>query len=48
MVAPVVVMAAMTVLIGLAPEPLYRLARAAADELLEPGAYVYTVIGAMR
>ena len=48
MLAPVVVMAAMTVLIGLSPEPLYQLARAAADELLEPGAYAYTVIGAMR
>ncbi|BBO69214.1 cation:proton antiporter [Desulfosarcina alkanivorans] len=48
MLAPVVVMAAMTVLIGLSPELLYQLARAAAEELLEPGAYVYTVIGTMR
>lgn len=48
MIAPVVVMAAMTLIIGLSPEPLYQLARAAADELLEPSAYVYTVIGNMR
>jgi multicomponent Na+:H+ antiporter subunit D len=48
MLAPIVAMAALTVLIGLSPEPLYQLARTAADELLEPGAYVYTVIGNMR
>ena len=48
MLAPIVALAAMTVIIGLSPEPLYQLARAAADELLEPGAYVYTVIGNMR
>jgi multicomponent Na+:H+ antiporter subunit D len=48
MLAPIVALAAMTVLIGLSPEPLYQLARTAADELLEPGAYVYTVIGNMR
>ena len=48
MLVPIVAMAAMTVLIGLLPGPLYHLARAAADELLEPGAYVYTVIGNMR
>ncbi len=48
MLAPIVAMAALTVLIGLSPEPVYQLARAAAHELLEPGAYVYTVIGTMR
>jgi multicomponent Na+:H+ antiporter subunit D len=47
MLVPIVAMAALTVLIGLSPEPLYQLARTAADELLEPGAYVYTVIGNM-
>jgi hypothetical protein len=41
-------MAALTVLIGLSPEPIYQLARAAADELLNPMAYVYTVVGEMR
>jgi multicomponent Na+:H+ antiporter subunit D len=45
MVAPVVAMAALTVFIGIFPEPVYQLARAAADELLDPGAYVYTVVG---
>jgi len=48
MLAPVVALAAMTVYIGLSPEPLFQLARAAAEELLEPGAYVYTVIGTMQ
>ena len=47
MLAPIMAMAAITVLIGLLPGPLYHMARAAADELLEPGAYVYTVIGNM-
>jgi multicomponent Na+:H+ antiporter subunit D len=48
MLAPIVAMAAMTILIGLSPEPLFRLARATANELLEPAAYVYTVIGDLR
>ena len=45
MIAPVAAMAALTVFIGICPEPVYQLARAAADELLDPGAYVYTVVG---
>ena len=45
MIAPVAAMAALTVFIGIFPEPVYQLARAAAEELLDPGAYVYTVIG---
>jgi multicomponent Na+:H+ antiporter subunit D len=48
MLVPIVAMAALTVLIGLSPEPLYQLARTAADELLNPMAYVYTVVGEMR
>ena len=48
MVVPVVALALLTVLIGLFPEPVYRLADAAARELLEPAAYVHTVIGEMR
>jgi len=48
MVAPVAVMAGLTIFIGLVPEPLVQLARSAADALLEPAAYVYTVIGEMR
>ena len=48
MVAPVVAMAVLTACIGLFPEPVYRLAEAAARELLDPAAYVYTVIGEVR
>ncbi len=48
MLAPVVAMAALTVLIGLVPGPLYQLASRAAAELLDPSAYVYTVMGALR
>ena len=47
MLAPVIALAALTVFIGLSPEPLYQLARQAAQDLLEPAAYVYTVIGKM-
>jgi multicomponent Na+:H+ antiporter subunit D len=46
--APVIAMAALTVLIGLFPGPLYQLASRAAAELLDPAAYVYTVIGDHR
>ena len=45
MLAPVVALALITLLIGLAPEPVYQLARRAAEELLDPGAYVYSVVG---
>jgi multicomponent Na+:H+ antiporter subunit D len=48
MLAPVVAMAALTIIIGLSPEPLYQLASRAAAELLDPAAYVYTVIGDHR
>ena len=48
MLAPVVAMALLTVFIGLSPGPLFELAQAAARELLEPAAYVYTVIGETR
>ena len=39
MVAPVVVLAALTVAIGLAPEPLMAFAGRAADSILDPAAY---------
>jgi multicomponent Na+:H+ antiporter subunit D len=45
MMAPVLVLAVMTVCIGLFPEPLYQLARVAADELLHPDIYVRAVMG---
>jgi multicomponent Na+:H+ antiporter subunit D len=43
--APVVAMTVLTVIIGIFPEPIYQLALKAAEELLDPGAYVYTVVG---
>ena len=48
LLAPVVAMAALTVIIGLSPGPLFQLASRAAAELLDPGAYVYAVIGDYR
>ncbi len=48
MLAPIVALAALTVLMGLSPEPLVQLARTAAGEILDPSGYVYTVIGNMR
>ncbi len=48
MLAPVGVLAALTVLIGLAPETLYQMARLASEELLDPSAYVYSVLGSVR
>lgn len=48
MLAPVAVLAALTVLIGLAPETLYQMARLASEELLDPSAYVYSVLGSVR
>ena len=39
MVIPIVMLAAVTVFIGLAPQPLMRLAEAAADAILDPAAY---------
>ena len=48
LLAPVVAMALLTVFIGLSPGPVFELAQAAARELLEPAAYVYTVIGETR
>lgn len=48
MTAPVVALVLLTVCIGLWPEPFFQLARAAAEELLDPKAYVYSVVGEMR
>ena len=48
MLAPVVALTLLTVFIGLWPDPFYQLARAAAEELLDPRAYVYTVVGNIR
>jgi len=48
MTAPVVALVLLTVCIGFLPEPFVQLARTAAEELLDPMAYVYTVVGEMR
>jgi multicomponent Na+:H+ antiporter subunit D len=48
MLAPVAALAALTVLIGLAPEQLFQMARLAAEELLDPSAYVHSVLGSVR
>ena len=48
MLFPVTVLTALTVIIGLSPEPFFQLARVAADELLDPSAYAYTVMGSVR
>lgn len=43
--APIVILAACTVFIGLATEPIFRVAMEAAEQLLEPSAYVVAVLG---
>ena len=48
MTAPVVALVLLTVCIGFWPEPFVQLARTASEELLDPMAYVYTVVGEMR
>lgn len=45
LLAPVVVLALLTLAIGLAPEPLYALAKRAADQLMDPAAYIHAVLG---
>jgi len=45
LVAPAVVLATLTVLMGLAAGPVYQLAQAAAHELLDPSAYIQAVLG---
>lgn len=44
-VGPVVAMAALTVVIGIFPEAVFQLSLRAAEEMLDPGAYVYSVMG---
>ena len=45
LVAPAAVLAVITVLIGLAAEPLFAAAESAAAELLDPAGYVHAVLG---
>jgi multicomponent Na+:H+ antiporter subunit D len=44
--APIVALASATVLIGLGAEPIYLLARRAAEQLMNPEAYILAVLGA--
>lgn len=45
LIGPVVVLALMTVVIGLFPQPFYDLASRSAEQLLDPSAYVTAVLG---
>ncbi len=45
LLAPIAVLALMTVLIGLFPKPFLDFATTAADQLLDPAAYIETVLG---
>ncbi|MBN2906293.1 MAG: Na+/H+ antiporter subunit D [Rhodobacteraceae bacterium] len=45
LLAPVAVLAAVTIAIGLAPEPFVQFAEAAAAQILDPSAYVTAVLG---
>jgi multicomponent Na+:H+ antiporter subunit D len=48
LIAPVVALALLTLVMGLFPGPLVELAKQAAAELLDPGAYVYSVVGDLQ
>jgi multicomponent Na+:H+ antiporter subunit D len=48
MLAPVVILALMTVAIGLYGEPLYQLAEVAANQLLNPQGYIDAVLGGTK
>jgi multicomponent Na+:H+ antiporter subunit D len=48
LVAPIVVLATVTVLIGLAVEPIFALSQRAADQLLNPAEYIRAVMEARR
>jgi multicomponent Na+:H+ antiporter subunit D len=45
MLAPIAVLALLTIAIGLVPEPIYQFMHEAADGLLEPAIYVKAVLG---
>jgi multicomponent Na+:H+ antiporter subunit D len=45
-VAPVILLAGLTILIGLGVGPLFAVAQTAADQLLDPQAYITAVLGA--
>lgn len=45
LLSPIIALAAMTVLIGLFPEPFVAFATTGAEQLLDPSAYIATVLG---
>jgi multicomponent Na+:H+ antiporter subunit D len=47
-VLPIFALAALTLLIGLAPQPFFEYAERSARELLDPAPYVRTVLEASR
>jgi multicomponent Na+:H+ antiporter subunit D len=48
MLGPVAVLAAITVTLGIAAEPVFMLSKRAADQLLDPSAYIAAVMGESR
>lgn len=48
LIGPIVVLAFLTVIIGLLAEPFYSLATLAAEQLLNPAGYIEAVLGAVR
>ena len=48
MLAPVIMLALITVAIGLYGEPLYLLAEVAANQLLNPQGYIDAVLGGVK
>jgi multicomponent Na+:H+ antiporter subunit D len=45
LVIPILVLALLTVVIGLSAEPFYDLARQAAEQLMDPAIYIRAVLG---
>jgi multicomponent Na+:H+ antiporter subunit D len=45
MIGPIVLLAAITVTIGIAGEPFFALANRAAEQLLNPAEYIQAVLG---
>jgi multicomponent Na+:H+ antiporter subunit D len=45
LVSPIIVLAAITVIVGLAAEPVFSLAFEAAEQLMNPAGYIQAVMG---
>ena len=48
LLGPALVLALLSLLLGVLPEPLFRLCSAAAEQLLQPQSYIEAVLGAVR